>query len=99
MSIKNSVIRGNMVTWTTNFFDMANNVIQANSATLRLRHQATGEIVTLSMQLGPDGWTASFDTSNVKPGIINWHASCIDPVPSAQDGYFRIDANPANPGP
>lgn len=98
-TIINKITRGNQISWTINFFDANNAIISANSATLRIvQGTNSANVTSLAMTSGPDGWVAVWDTSNTRPGIINWHASC-EPVHSAVDGQFTIEANPANPGP
>ena len=98
MKLSGAVTRGNLVSWQTEFFDANNEVITADAAWVRVTRGAFGTPEVIQMERGDDGWVAEWNTSNSAPGLINWHAWCETPTPSAQDGFFIIEANPANLG-
>jgi hypothetical protein len=96
-------VRGATVQFATNFYDVNNNLIQPDSATINIVLASGGNPITLAM-VPPSGsvttWTALWDTRNITtPGIVYWsiHTGTGDPIPvTAEDGQFQLSANPAN---
>lgn len=98
-----TVIRGATIQFATTFFDVNNNPINPDSATINiLPSLATAPVTVPMVAPAPPGliWTALWDTRNVPaPQTVYWsiHTGSLDPIPvTAEDGTFQLSANPAN---
>lgn len=99
MLVKN-VFRGNIVTFTSTFYDANNAVLNPTAPTLSIYYKSNGTYITVTsnLALSANVWTGVWDSSNADVGLVEWHISGGTGVPIAQDGDFRIIANKANPG-
>jgi hypothetical protein len=96
------IIRGATVQFATTFYDVNNNVVVPDNATVNI--QPAQESAPIAVPMTPPGgigtlWTALWDTRNHAPQDIYWsiHTGASDPIPvTAEDGMFRLSANPAN---
>jgi hypothetical protein len=97
------IVRGATVQFATNFYDVNNNLVQPDSATVNIKPSLSSAAIPIPM-LPPFGtetrWTALWDTRNIAaPQAIYWsiHTGTGDPAPVvAEDGNFMLAANPAN---
>ncbi len=100
------VFRGTTVGFFTNFFDVNNNLVQPDSATINFVYATTqapnqSAEVPMTPPSGPETrWTALWDTRGLAaPQIVYWsiHTGTADPIPVAvEDGSFQLAANAAN---
>jgi hypothetical protein len=97
------IVRGATVQFATTFFDVNNNPINPDSAFVNILPAQSNTPVQVTM-VGPSGgsfvWTALWDSRNTAaPQDIYWsiRTGTNDPIPvTAEDGMFRLTANPAN---
>ena len=96
------ITRGATIQFSTNFYDVNNNLIQPDNATINIVPSMTQQAQSLPMA-PPSGsvttWTALWDSRNIPAGVVYWsiHTGVSDPVPVvAEDGMFTLTANPAN---
>lgn len=92
------VTRGNTVLfYEFQFRDKDKNLTVPDSATLHVRYLTGGreKVDEISMIESGGLWSAEWDGSSADPGTIYWHIRA-DGGP-AEDGEFRLRANPANP--
>jgi hypothetical protein len=89
------VVRGNIVSWTLNFYDANSNLIVGGPAHITLHYgsASNGSFVEIEMQHTPDGWRAEWDTRHASAGVVYWHAHCRG---TAQEGFIHLTANEAN---
>lgn len=97
------IIRGTTVQFSTNFYDINNNLVQPDSATINILPAGDNDQTSIAMTppaAGSSQWTALLDTRNMSaPQAIYWsiHTGTDDPIPVvAEDGNFLLVANPAN---
>jgi hypothetical protein len=98
--------RGGTVFWSTTFYDVNNNVVQPDSATISLVFaDGTSDTETATVAMTPPSppataWTAMWDSRGaLAPQEVTWsiHTGTSDPIPVAvEDGEFRLEANAAN---
>ena len=96
------IIRGATVQFATTFYDVNNNVVVPDSATVNIL--PSQETAAISVAMTPPAgqatlWTALWDTRNHAAQDVYWsiHTGASDPIPvTAEDGMFRLSANPAN---
>lgn len=92
-------IRGTVITFTATFADAAGVEVTPSSATMHLNYMNEGVRVDedLDMEMNTDGqWVTSWDSFMADAGRVYWHTRSDNPR-SAQDGYFELVANLANP--
>lgn len=72
-----------------------------SSATLRVVYTGTGgqrKTDSLSMTLqGDNSFMAQWDSSQARPGLVRWFASCSTPFVAVDEAEFTLVANYANP--
>lgn len=96
------IVRGATIQFATTFYDVNNNIIMPDNATINIVPSMTQTAVLVPMT--PVGgvstlWTAYWDTRNIPAGVVYWsiHTGNTDPIPVvAEDGSFTLTANPAN---
>ena len=101
-----AVIRGTTVQFSTIFYDVDDDVIQPDSATINILFMTqAGQSGSASVPMAPPttpatNWTALWDTRGLfAPQIVSWsiHTGTGDPIPVAvDDGAFELVANAAN---
>lgn len=92
------ITRGNIVRfYDFQFRDINKAPTVPDSATLRIRYLKCGCEKFDYVEMTEDGglWSAEWEGAEADPGIIYWHIKA-DGGP-AEDGQFRLRANPANP--
>ena len=52
--------------------------------------------INLSMDADTKVWSCTWDTSASGPGRVDWSIFSTGPVVAATQGFFYVDANPAN---
>jgi hypothetical protein len=98
----NIIVRGATIQFATTFFDVNNNIVQPDNATINIVPSMTQVAVQVPMAPAGGGsvqWLAYWDTRNTPPGVVYWsvHTGTLDPIPVvAEDGMFTLTANPAN---
>ena len=99
MLVRN-VIRGNVLTFTSVFYDAANNIVVPSSPSLILYYKSNNQYVTVTANLSQNvnSWFTTWDSSNADVGIVEWHITGGGNTRIASDGTFRVYANKANPG-
>lgn len=91
-------IRGNVLQFSTSFFDASGGVVDPASALLTLRTAPLGadsDLEQISMSKIGDTWVAEWDTTSIAPGIVYWSVQATGPH-AADDGSFDLSANWAN---
>lgn len=90
---------GNVVKWTANFMDAGGNPAIPDSAAVYLNYPGpSGQlsaVIAMTFQSPSGPWTATWDSSVANRGIVYWSMRSVGPA-SAEDGQFRLSANPAN---
>lgn len=70
------------------------------SVTAVLRYKnLSGEVQTDNVNLSVDDrgvWSCTWDTSASGPGRVDWTVYSAGPVVASTQGFFYVDANPAN---
>jgi hypothetical protein len=96
-------IRGATIQFSTTFYDVNNNLVIPDSATINILPAQATTAVQVAMTPPGGGsfiWTALWDTRGIPaPQDVYWsiHTGSSDPIPvTAEDGVFRLTANPAN---
>jgi hypothetical protein len=90
-------IRGNIVLFSTQFFDAAGAPQTPSAVELTLTTaplEADPQTVTMPMSGGPVS-VAEWDTTDISPGIVYWAVKATGPH-AADEGFFFLDANLAN---
>lgn len=60
-----------------------------------------GPLETILLSLSPPApgateWNTQWDTRGIAPGLVLWSVQSEGPLPTVEDGYFRLTANSAN---
>lgn len=99
------IIRGNVVEFTTTFLDVAGAPTNPAAVALRLYFRVASGYSPLPpapipMVRSGDLWSYDWDTITAAayPGIVWWSIIASDPH-GADEGFFTLTANPANPNP
>jgi len=95
------VIRGNRITFRTEFFDIDGVVTNPSSASLHIRYpQGNATITAPPIALAQVGnvWSGSWESAVSQSGKVSWSVRSSGPA-IAEDGYITLTANPANPEP
>lgn len=96
------IIRGNEVEFAATFLDSAGLVVEPASVELTISYfnsAGTRATTTLTMGENTDGsFEALWLSSVAKKGRVFWSLRSIGP-PSADQGFFELSANLANPDP
>lgn len=92
-------ISGNILQFSTQFYNPTGNPITPDSATLTLRTatlNAPSVTVTIPMTAGLDNtWMATWDTTGFAIGVIFWSVKAVNPH-AADEGSFELTGNWAN---
>lgn len=98
-----SLFRGTTVLFFTSFFDAKGNLVTPAGASVHLTYIEAGQVANVSVEMtAPTGdepqWTASWDSRNVSPGLVNWsiHTENSGLPYGVEDGNFILTANSAN---
>jgi|SRR5882757_6619990 len=100
MLVKN-VVRGNMVTFSSSFYDGTNTLVAPSDPKVTLYYKSNSVYVTVTSNLSistTNTWIGTWNSSNADVGIVEWHISAGAGTPIAEDGEFRILSNRANGG-
>jgi hypothetical protein len=92
-----SFIRGNVLLFSTQFFDASGGVVSPASVELTITTAPLGsasQTIQLPMS-GSTTWTVEWDTTGIPPGMIFWAVQATSPH-SADEGDFFLEANLAN---
>jgi hypothetical protein len=97
--------RGSTIIFLTTFTDQNGNVIQPPSGQVSVNFSSPSGQQTAVINMLPPGsfggdptqWYAAWDSRGANPGQVNWsvHSGVPTPVVVA-DGWFQLNANPAN---
>lgn len=93
------IVRGNTVLFTASFLDADGAAIVPAAVTLYVSFLgASGrESDEIAMDEATDGsFSASWDSSDARKGRVYWAVRASNP-PGADEGFFELDAGPANP--
>lgn len=91
-------IRGNVVEFSTQFFDASNNPVVPDSVALTIvtaPQCSASQTIPLTMTNSGDTWTADWDTTGIPGGLIYWAIKATAPH-AADEGSFALATNPAN---
>lgn len=98
--IVEQIIRGNEVLFSTTFTDADGDAVIPSSVILDLNYlvDTTRTYRTLIMTVSDGTWSARWDSEEASKGRVYWSIRADNP-PAADEGYFELKANPANPDP
>lgn len=100
--IVEQIVRGNEVDFTTTFTDENDAGVEPATVELSISYlDEDGDRATLTVGMdgASDGTFAYlWDSSDAKAGRVYWAIRTTDPL-SAEEGYFDLVANRANPDP
>lgn len=95
-----TIVRGNLIAFETSFLDAEGVPISPASVTVTVSFlDGSGERISepLTMSEDTDGeWSAAWDSSEAAEGRVYWSVRAYEP-PAADQGYFHLAANRANP--
>lgn len=98
-SVVETVIRGNVVTFSVGFTDFQGVPVLPTNVVLHIQYldDTTKVLVVLQMNNVGDVYTCNWDTNGVSaPTTVNWSIRATAPD-AADDGTFELTANWANP--
>ena len=94
MKIIHDAVQGTAITFNANFYDLANNLITPNSATLTLSFYVNAEPAsnTLAMSYSntANAWTQIWDSGASDVGAVTWKIFGESVNNVASQGTFRL---------
>lgn len=96
-------IRGNTVTFVSNFFDVNGAPTNPSGANLCITYPLGPKFVTdtpIAMTNSSNDWTAIWESKKSNSGRVDYTVETTGVTPFIRDdGYFLLSAGPANPEP
>jgi hypothetical protein len=96
-----TVVRGNIILFTAQFFDVNDCFANPDSANLYVYYTklsvAHTDTVAMTVTSTPSIWTATWNSNGIDPALVSWSvASMLNSTTIVEDGSFVVSANPAN---